>query len=96
MCMSIYPLMKVTKDGKVKQPIHSYMTEEAVRSQYAFWLTNELNSQYRLHSTNWHDWDSAFSYDLKCPKCGNTLTLRGMPLNHYDLGLYVCEHCKKN
>ena len=31
-----------------------------------------------------------------CPKCGQTLSVCGTPLNYNDLFLYECRNCGKN
>lgn len=94
--MTVYPLRSVTADGKVKTPTHTLNNEEYISQHYDFWLTDEFDDHYRLHSRIRHSWDDAMSYDLKCPKCGNILTACGAPRNHNDLCLYVCKQCAKH
>lgn len=94
--MRAFPLRNVTKDGKVKMPLHTGNTEEYISRIYDFWMTDEYNNHYRLHSNIPHSGDDAMSYDLKCPKCGSSLTACGAPRNHTDLCLYVCKHCEEH
>ena len=93
---TVYPLRNAIKNGTRKIPMHSGNTEEYVSGVYDFWLTDEGSNRYRLHSKHEMRWNDSLAYDVVCPKCGQTLSVCGTPLNYNDLFLYECRNCGKN
>ena len=93
---TVYPLRNAVKNGTRKSPMYSGNTEEFVSEIYDFWLTDEGNNRYRLHSKHEMRWNDSLAYDVVCPKCGQTLSVCGTPLNYNDLFLYECRNCGKN
>lgn len=91
--MSIYPLSNVNGNNKLKTPSLSLNTEEFVRRFSSLYLTAELGQKYRLHATRAHSMNDYLSYDIQCPNCRKLLTPVGAPIDHFDLGLYACNHC---
>lgn len=92
----VYPLRNTVKNGTKKSPMNLENTEEYIRKVYDFWLTDEGSNRYRLHSKRDMCWNDSLAYDVVCPKCGQTLSVCGTPLNYKDLFLYECRNCKKN
>ena len=103
--MSIYPLIRANKnDRDVLTPQNTYYSEEYCKQMCDLYLTThyvkngngQLNNYYRLHAKHDHTQEMAFAYEIKCPKCGNTLKQVGRQNTYTELGLYTCKHCNKD
>ena len=72
-------------------------------SSYDLYLTEQLDRNengksqrnYRLHARAAHTPEMALAYEIKCPKCGNTLKQIARQRTLTDLGLYTCKCCNK-
>ena len=93
--MTCYPLINLNGNGKLKMPTRTMNNEEHVHRFHDLYLTAELGRKYRLHATHAHTMDDYLSYDIMCPSCAQLLTPAGAPIDHYNLGLYACNHCGK-
>ena len=67
-----------------------YLTEQLDRNE-----DGKSQRNYRLHARAAHTPEMALAYEIKCPKCGNTLKQIARQRTLTDLGLYTCKCCNK-
>ena len=98
----IYPLHG-QKKGNYLTPLNGYYTEDYAQRMCDLYLKEELARNeagrmqrfYRLHAKNDHSQEMALAYDIKCPKCNNTLKQIGRQISFNELGLYTCPACNR-
>lgn len=100
---TIYPLHANKKDRNLLNPTRTMNTEESISTMYDLWLreylvkdekdSNKSCHRYRLMAKHPHNIEMALAYDIKCPRCGNTLKQVGRCLTSTELGEYACKHC---
>ncbi len=102
--MSIYAMHRLNKEGTVFSTSTTSYTKDYAERALPLYLADQLieddngriRRRYRLHSDKPTTIDTALSYDINCPHCGNRLRQIGRCLNAHDLGLYRCPICDKN
>jgi len=92
--MACYPLLRNRKDAMVLEPKHSGNTENYVRENNELYLTSEGQDRYRLHASHAHTMRDYLAYEVHCPQCSALMTASDAPLNHLDLGQYICKSCR--
>ena len=73
---TVYPLRNAVKNGTRKKSRCIQEIQKNMSAGYDFWLTDEGNNRYRLHSKHEMRWNDSLVYDVVCPKCGQTLGMR--------------------
>lgn len=102
--MSNYPLMKLNKyDQDILTPQNTFYSEEYCARMCDLYLTEQvhrnekgrLQKYYRLHAKEAHTPEMALAYEIKCPKCGNTMKQVTRQNTYTELGLYTCKCCNR-
>ena len=102
--MSNYNLMRLNKtDRNILTPQNTSYSKEYCDAHCDLYLTEQLDRNedgksqrnYRLHARAAHTPEMALAYEIKCPKCGNTLKQIARQRTLTDLGLYTCKCCNK-
>ena len=102
--MSNYNLQKLNKtDRNILTPQNTFYSKEYCDAHCDLYLTEQLDRNengksqrnYRLHARAAHTPEMALAYEIKCPKCGNTLKQIARQRTLQDLGLYTCKGCNK-
>jgi len=75
-------------------PENTSYSEEYAQNACAFYLTDELGDNYRLHSNRDRRAADVLPLTIQCPKCRRDLTPIDMALTSRDLLLYECTFCK--
>lgn len=92
----LYKLTPSKKGSDYMIPVNTTYTEEYADSICDFYLIDERNDTYRLHSGKPKRLTDCLPLSIKCPKCNGNLTPIDGPINSNILLLYECRHCKKN
>lgn len=102
--MSNYPLMKLNKyDQDILTPQNAFYSEEYCARMCDLYLTEQVHRNekgrpqryYRLHAKYDHTPEMALAYEIKCPKCGNTMKQVTRQNTYTELGLYTCKCCNR-
>lgn len=92
---TIYTLSPYIKGCDIMRPASTDYSEEYAKTVCDFYLTDEMQHTYRLHSVEPKRLADFLPLTIKCPKCTGNLTPIDAPINSTDLLLYECRRCKK-
>ena len=88
-----YPLVDLSDDGTVKQPMFPVPDLDTVRKSHRRWLTEAVTGCFRLCSEEPLSAGELASLRIRCPRCGKEMERITLLSETSFLPLYLCEDC---